>query len=50
MSFVLTLKLKTEIFQEHKINKSFNVAIRMYNSLLSHEMLMSIKILPISVI
>ena len=38
MSFVLTLKLKTEIYQEHKINKSFNVAVRMYNSLLSHEM------------
>ena len=37
MSFVLTLKLKTEIYHEHKINKSFNVAVRIYNSLLSHE-------------
>ena len=38
MSFVLTIKLKTEIFQEHKINKSFNVAVRIYNSLLSYEL------------
>ena len=37
MAYVLTLKLKTEIYQEHKINKSFNVAVRIYNSLLSHE-------------
>lgn len=37
MSFVLTLKLKTEIYQEHKINKSFNVAVRIYNSLLLYE-------------
>ena len=37
MTFTLTLKLKTEIYQEHKINKSFNVAVRIYNSLLSHE-------------
>ena len=37
MPYVLTLKLKTEIYQEHKINKSFNVAVRIYNSLLSHE-------------
>ena len=37
MTYVLTLKLKTEIYQEHKINKSFNVAVRIYNSLLAHE-------------
>ena len=37
MAYVLTLKLKTEIYQEHKINKSFNVAVRIYNSLLSYE-------------
>lgn len=37
MIYVLTLKLKTEIYQEHRIVKSFNVAIRMYNSLLACE-------------
>ena len=37
MTYVLTLKLKTEIYQEHRINKSLNVAVRIYNSLLSCE-------------
>ena len=37
MTYVLTLKLKTQIYQEHRINKSLNVAVRIYNSLLSCE-------------
>ena len=37
MTYVLILKLKTEIYQKHKINKPFNVAVRIYNSLLTLE-------------